>query len=215
VKNQNKESANKKIKMQTLIARNLQFIRCIHKQATVPESLLKIIKKNHVAKKYSEAMEKFHEKILFNSVIAIQNVRIKKLDRIIGAQERKRARLQQSKIESLPLVLSQLSDHDLLEPEEKEELKNENLKRYQRVDYPFSRFLEVDKTYENRIAVSEDLDELRDRKSLKIQNNWLRDYELYDESEEELAGIYGTPDPDYPVSDVPCHGCGALLHCKE
>lgn len=201
--------------MQALIARNLQFVRCIHKQAAVPETLLRMIKKNHVAKKYSEAMEKFHKRILFNSVIAIQNVRIKKLDRIIGAQEKKRAKLQNSKVESLPLVLSQLSDHNLLEPDEKEELQMENLKRYKRVDYPFSRFLEVDKSYENRIAVSEDLDAVRDRKSLEIHNNWLRDYELYDESEEELTGMYGTPDPHYPVSDVPCHGCGALLHCKE
>lgn len=26
---------------------------------------------------------------------------------------------------------------------------------------------------------------------------------------------YGSPDPSLPVSDVPCGGCGALLHCKN
>ncbi|XP_023219733.1 nitric oxide-associated protein 1-like [Centruroides sculpturatus] len=26
---------------------------------------------------------------------------------------------------------------------------------------------------------------------------------------------YGTPNPSLPVSDIPCGGCGALLHCKD
>ncbi|KAL3864046.1 hypothetical protein ACJMK2_005758 [Sinanodonta woodiana] len=31
----------------------------------------------------------------------------------------------------------------------------------------------------------------------------------------EVPTIVGTPDPSVPLSDVPCGGCGALLHCKD
>ncbi|XP_014285705.1 nitric oxide-associated protein 1 isoform X2 [Halyomorpha halys] len=53
---------------------------------------------------------------------------------------------------------------------------------------------------------------------------WMNDYEKYtseqvdfsDESEiEEWRRKYGTPDPNMPVSQVPCGGCGALLHCQD
>lgn len=47
---------------------------------------------------------------------------------------------------------------------------------------------------------------------------WMHDYEAYTndgETDEENAGIYGTPDPSAPVSKTPCHGCGALLHCAD
>lgn len=52
---------------------------------------------------------------------------------------------------------------------------------------------------------------------------WMNDYEKYtledeedcNESEiEEWRRKYGTPDPTMPVSQVPCGGCGALLHCQ-
>lgn len=54
---------------------------------------------------------------------------------------------------------------------------------------------------------------------------WMNDYEAYaaneqdddshDTDESSSAGIYGTADPSEPVSKIPCHGCGALLHCAE
>ncbi|XP_076317173.1 nitric oxide-associated protein 1 isoform X2 [Tachypleus tridentatus] len=33
--------------------------------------------------------------------------------------------------------------------------------------------------------------------------------------EEILKSDYGTPDPSFPISNVPCGGCGALMHCKD
>ncbi|XP_052863767.1 nitric oxide-associated protein 1 [Anopheles cruzii] len=45
---------------------------------------------------------------------------------------------------------------------------------------------------------------------------WLSDYEYYDEDQQdEEVSFYGTPDPEEPVSQIPCGGCGALLHCIE
>jgi hypothetical protein len=49
---------------------------------------------------------------------------------------------------------------------------------------------------------------------------WMSDYECYDESEDVLENSkpwevnYGTPDVNIPLSDVPCGGCGAVLHCQ-
>lgn len=33
-------------------------------------------------------------------------------------------------------------------------------------------------------------------------------------SGKKVVEFYGTPDPTVPMSKVPCHGCGALLHCQ-
>jgi hypothetical protein len=51
-------------------------------------------------------------------------------------------------------------------------------------------------------------------------SNWMSDYEYYDENEDGFENLrpwelhYGTPDTSVPISDVPCGGCGALLHCQ-
>jgi hypothetical protein len=51
-------------------------------------------------------------------------------------------------------------------------------------------------------------------------SSWMSDYECYDESEDMLENPkpwklnYGTPDVNVPLSDVPCGGCGAVLHCQ-
>ncbi|CAD1480270.1 unnamed protein product [Heterotrigona itama] len=49
----------------------------------------------------------------------------------------------------------------------------------------------------------------------KIPDNWMTDYEQFDDSLMNWYARYGTPDPDSKVSSVPCGGCGALLHCRD
>lgn len=49
-------------------------------------------------------------------------------------------------------------------------------------------------------------------------SKWMQDYEHYDEGNEnelDTHSEYGTPNPNIPVSKVPCSGCGAHLHCAE
>lgn len=69
------------------------------------------------------------------------------------------------------------------------------------------------------------IDEIINRKYeiLKKEKNWMTsydnfEYDLEDEqNESELADWsinYGTPNPHSEISNVPCGGCGALLHCK-
>jgi hypothetical protein len=51
-------------------------------------------------------------------------------------------------------------------------------------------------------------------------SNWMSDYECYDEGGDVFENTkswdlnYGTPDINIPISDVPCGGCGAMLHCQ-
>ncbi|KAK9504598.1 hypothetical protein O3M35_010900 [Rhynocoris fuscipes] len=57
--------------------------------------------------------------------------------------------------------------------------------------------------------------------SSKYGKRWMNDYEKYTEESEDETGIdewrfnYGTANPDKPVSNVPCGGCGAFLHCQD
>lgn len=63
-------------------------------------------------------------------------------------------------------------------------------------------------------------DEVGKRKKL-IGKGWMTDFDNFndeleddDESDDSWKVNYGTPDPNSEISDVPCGGCGALLHCK-
>ncbi|XP_044743956.1 nitric oxide-associated protein 1 [Chrysoperla carnea] len=73
----------------------------------------------------------------------------------------------------------------------------------------------------NDLKVEKDeISEQSDEHIEKVPANWMSDYELY--SEELDTGEtdswkmnYGTPNPNLAVSQVPCGGCGSLLHCKD
>ncbi|KFB52198.1 hypothetical protein ZHAS_00020305 [Anopheles sinensis] len=64
------------------------------------------------------------------------------------------------------------------------------------------------------VPKSTDMEEEHDKKL--TTGAWMSDYEYYDEDEQsDAASFYGTPDPKEPSSQIPCGGCGALLHCIE
>jgi hypothetical protein len=82
----------------------------------------------------------------------------------------------------------------------------------------------VDRPYQ-RMLISSELSsssstQLPARMSDTSVSSWMSDYECYDESEDMLENPkpwelnYGIPDVNVPLSDVPCGGCGALLHCQ-
>jgi hypothetical protein len=136
---------------------------------------------------------------------------------LIGSRDRRRMKQEKVVEEPLPLVLNQFYDNAVTNFEEdKREIDIEYKKRFQKTVLPFSRFLRVEKTDNLN---EDEIEEVPSTpvKFIKreIPKNWLQDYEMYDEAETELDSEYGTPDIYYPVTNVPCHGCGALLHCKE
>lgn len=199
--------------MQSILLRNFQLTIRRHYIKPVAQDLASKINKNYVSEKYAGALEKFHEsgRILFNTVLEIQKVRIRKMDRITTAKERRRIRNEKIVEDPLPTVLNQLcEDPVLLRDVNIQEVGKEKLRRYQKTVLPFSRYLRIDSEEQNEI-----LNQVEDEQPKRlIPKNWLQDYDLYDETAEEI-NVYGTPDVLYPISNVPCHGCGALLHCKE
>lgn len=166
--------------------------------------LIANIQENNISQKYEEAMKKFDGRILFNSVLEIQSVRLKKYDEIIARKQKNAEWRFNREVKSLPLVLKQLCDEPKADEEEEYGSDSDTEESRPIYDLPYSRYVKVEKADEPKEAVEE-----------RVPKNWLRDYDLYDEAEEEMTSTYGTPDPNVPVSDVPCSGCGALLHCKD
>lgn len=193
-----------------LAARNVSKFIYRHNSRLTVESLVLNKSESKVSDKYKNAFSQFQDKIYFNSHLEAQKVRLgyrrnRIIDDLVKKLEKEESRAQ-SKVKPLPLVLNQLCDNavDKLEgPKYKiEEPAKQNI-----TDLPFSRNLKVEKINDN--------EQKNKRENPKVPLNWMQDYELYDETEDEIESTYGTPNPDIPVSEVPCGGCGALLHCKE
>lgn len=185
-----------------LFARTLCRTVTRRKHVTGLDRLVNLIDKNNISSRYEEALQKMSGRILFNSVLEVQKVRLNKFDRIAG-RDVNRIELEQQihNVAPLPLILNQLCDGALTKLEEPEnEVSNERHVDIQ--DLPYSRYIKVEK-------------DNRKTKQQQIPQNWLQDYELYNEADDELESIYGTPNSNVPVSNVPCGGCGALLHCKD
>jgi hypothetical protein len=120
------------------------------------------------------------------------------------------------KVVPIPLVISQLYDNNSNEIDDdsaRDKIKKMKPKMTSEVVLPYSRYLRVEQSDE--IEEEEAIDTRKLSSKKEVPKNWLKDYELYDEAEEELQSEYGTADPDYPITDVQCGGCGALLHCKR
>lgn len=195
-----------------LLLRNLRpfTVRSYHRKSAAV--LAAEINRDNVSSKYSEALEKFKDRILFNSLLEVQKIKIRKLDELTSNLVKRRLKQEDALgVVPLPVVLNQLCDEkpaqkeDTVELDVKKQLKKEE---FTVASLPYSRFLKVPSS-----ELEEPVEIINDKKV--VPNNWLKDYELYDEAEDELQSEYGTPDPNFPVTDVPCGGCGALLHCKE
>ena len=194
-----------------LLLRNLRpyLVRNYHRKSAA--ALAAEINRDNVSSKYSEALEKFKDRILFNSLLEVQKIRIRKLDEITSSFVKKRLKQEDALgVVPLPVVLNQLCEQKpkLEESEDLTVKKPQKQEEFTVASLPYSRFLKV---HSSELEDSTEI--IEDKKS--VPNNWLKDYELYDEAEDELQSEYGTPDPHFPVTDVPCGGCGALLHCKE
>lgn len=192
-----------------LFARSLRLNLARNYNKPSADYLKTKISEGSISSKYAAALEKFHHKIWFNSVLEVQNARMKQYERHYDKKEKRRQEYLQQQVKPLPLILNQLcndpaSGIEKQQHQEEDDDDNDEVEK-QIYDLPYSRFLKVEKSDEVAEEAKED----------RIPKNWLQDYELYDEGEEEMNSTYGTPNPKVPISNVPCHGCGALLHCKN
>ncbi|CAG9804661.1 unnamed protein product [Chironomus riparius] len=193
-----------------LLLRNIRpfLVRNYHRKSVA--ALAAEINRDNVNSKYSEQLEKFKDRILFNSLLEVQKIKIRKLDEVTSSLVKRRLKQEDALgVVPLPVVLNQLCEE---KPKEQDTEELDFKKQNKQVEFtvsslPYSRFLKVQ---------SSELKESQENEDKKVvPNNWLKDYELYDEAEDELQSEYGTPDPNFPVTNVACGGCGALLHCKD
>ncbi|CAH0554831.1 unnamed protein product [Brassicogethes aeneus] len=129
-------------------------------------------------------------------------------------------------IQPLPLSLKFINDNNNNESVKHEEPVVKKTEE-QIVSFPYentdSSNFNVNRSNQdlNKVDLTAD-DEIRlKHEKMKEVRNWMTAYDNYNDSniedmEDENWEInYGTPDPNSRVSNVPCGGCGALLHCKD
>lgn len=120
-------------------------------------------------------------------------------------------RIIESNVQPFPLVLKYLDEQRFegINSVEVNDIQNKNV----------DDIVEQDKRryfipYSQVQSVLEAVNEPSNVENEQKMKKWMNDYEYYDEDGEQES-FYGTPDPNQPVSDVPCSGCGAHLHCAD
>ncbi|KAI4460796.1 nitric oxide-associated protein 1 [Holotrichia oblita] len=187
--------------------------------------------------KIASIIQKYEHKLLYSSYVEAHTLRLGYTRNVVVTQRRERNEekeiLEKQCVEPLPLSLKYLytDENNFVKPKEEMveniESTSEALNDVQS-HFPFE--LKESKTIDFNVQTnptiiddnkSKDLIDLEIKQRLKHLNatNWMEDYENYDERKNEetnrLEINYGTPDPKSRISNVPCGGCGALLHCKD
>lgn len=176
---------------------------------------------------------KYEPKLLYNTVIESKKIKLGykknniRMLQIMRYQELLKNEL--ASIQPLPITLKYLSDDkESTEVEECSEEKNEPAsEKLIQFPYSFNKSKHVINEYEmvNKEEIINDENDkikneiLQRNKLHKNTHDWMTAYDnfendLVDEVKRNDEINYGTPDPKSEISNVPCGGCGALLHCK-
>ncbi|CAH1643793.1 unnamed protein product [Spodoptera littoralis] len=195
--------------------------------------------KNDDTKHYPELLQKYKDKIIFNSYLENDKLKLgyfkyhKKVLKQAKATLKKE--FQEKSLPPLPVALQYYVDKDKLLSVEN--TTNQVLEPDKELQLPFgsSTKIEYDEKSEipsqsasNAKEVTSSLpqpEQVFDRSDI---NKWMTNYEYFDDSkmlsedledgsedQSDWSKYYGTPDPTVRVSKVACGGCGALLHCSD
>ncbi|EFA10248.1 nitric oxide-associated protein 1 [Tribolium castaneum] len=162
-------------------------------------------------------------KLIYNSVVERKVLKIER-------QQKAKRRQTEESVEPLPVSLKYVLDDIEVKSDDLPENRDNNNTKI--INFPYNRAFSVeDVTVEEPTdrkpldVASEANEEVRRRHEMqKEMSNWMADYDNYDDSSldqetdldvSEYKINYGTPDPSIAISNVPCGGCGALLHCKD
>ncbi|XP_046987580.1 nitric oxide-associated protein 1 [Schistocerca americana] len=162
-------------------------------------------------------------KIIYNSVLH----RLEWENRLAGFKKKRKTLNRGESYHCSPVALKYVEDIADSETEEQPEAVFKD----EKVDFPYRTYSEFgssslhssrNNSGENgtgKIMVSEFTTEPvpKEQTSEHYIKSWMNDYECYDGDDIEPPWElnYGTPDTNIPVSNTPCGGCGALLHCRD
>lgn len=178
-----------------------------------------------------DKLAKYAERLLYNSVIEFQGVKRGFVaNKAISAKQEK-LRIALQTVQPLPITLKYYSN-DLgeslnSEPESQPEEHNScSLESNAPTNFPYtsvnSKVEDVSYNKAKNKSIKNEIIAKKEYLDSIDQKNWMSYYENYIEeiTEDEMDITdaddinYGTPDRQYPVSDIPCGGCGAYLHCQ-
>lgn len=189
----------------------------------------KTVKKHDKNKDFPELLQKYKDKIIFNSYLESDKLKlgyyryhkktVKEAKATLGKE------LKEKSLPPLPVSLQYYVDKDRLLQDEEVATTTEPDKEFQlpfgsssKIDYDDSKLVPSKKATNTDITTEQEFD----RSNI---NQWMTNYEYFDDTkiaseledggENEWLNQYGTPDPTVGVSRVPCGGCGALLHCSD
>lgn len=179
-------------------------------------------------------------KIMFNSVIEFSNFKGSWKKRRVVADSQEKLRVSKindkNPLANIPVTLKYLRDIPEIHKTNETPVEAQEEGKYVCLPYSIKTELDTvisskDKHNENKeyTSLSDQSSELSRSSWNQLPvtmmcnssvSNWMSDYECYDESEDGCENHrpwelnYGTADASVPISDVPCGGCGALLHCQ-
>lgn len=181
--------------------------------------------------KLIELLEKYEEKIIYNTVLQQQREKL-------GIKYRKRISIVETmqsqvnavnEVSDIALSLKYLSEDLDVSAAYKNEEKRPLREKYRKTHFPFRDGITVTESNEESSGVDSNDDvaddlfrDVRARYDTYTKTsckNWMSDYENFDDNSNDEFNHnwkinYGSPDPKTPISNVPCGGCGALLHCQ-
>ncbi|XP_075221694.1 uncharacterized protein LOC142324685 [Lycorma delicatula] len=204
-------------------------------------SELKTDYENYVA--FKELRNNFREKVIYHSFYKYEDFLLQKKKEIgrSKSEEKNHSRIYLAPA-SLKYILEDDNRSCLITNEQKDELTKSEETNSVVLPYNVSKvkvsgtddvnfnnadecnFPENEKESVNCLYKESDVHNLIKDNTKHISNKkWMKDYDIFEEeqdSDEELLEFnkrseYGTPDSTIPMSNVPCGGCGALLHCQD
>ncbi|CAB3258979.1 unnamed protein product [Arctia plantaginis] len=204
--------------------------RCFNQVRTSTDAVsIEKDKKQNNSKDFSALLDKYNDKIKFNSYLEHEKLDLGYYKYYIKSLKKRKIALQneykEKSLPPLPISLRYYVDEERL-------LKEENAVEYveepNEFQLPFSSPTKVDydKNEPPKLNTNVDSDTSVDFNRSNIQK-WMTNYEHFDdskipsdvdtddESDTSWSKYYGTADPNSYVSRVPCGGCGALLHCSD
>lgn len=183
-------------------------------------------------------IEKYDDKIIYSDYLENKRLRFgyRKNKAIYEKQEGKIKKLLEKiqSIQPLPVSLKYMQN-DFQKEECNSKLVNIIVEEKQ-VQFPFAtKDINLNKEHEtnhkgdlNENEINEIKSEIKKRMELSVENknicndstninNWMTDYDTYDDTLQNFDNEvnYGSADPKAEISNVPCGGCGAFLHCND
>lgn len=176
---------------------------------------------------FNTLVKSYRDKIIYNDFVDAAKLKFGYTRNIIEHKklkqhvERDRAKL--NAVSNLPISLKYVTD---LHKGQEDSHNEEVIAASEQYNLPYSSAHNLTSKLEDETVLAnsneenvanEVKDEIKARFDTKINDNWLTDYDKYNDEDigEISSNYYGTEDPYSVISHVPCGGCGAFLHCKD